>query len=147
MNATERDAVNIRIRRMAHSDIDAVLALAQSDITYRDLAASDLGGPLDLSFVAEADDRVIGFILARVQYLMIPFTEVCLVHAIAVADEYRMKGIGARLVSELQSHCIAEGIHAMRALVEQRDTGTRLFVEYLGFHRSNIINYDKTVET
>ncbi len=147
MDATKRDAVNMRIRRMAHSDIDAVLALAQSGITYRDLAASDLGGPLDMSFVAEADDRVIGFILARVQYIMIPFTEVCLVHSIAVADEYRMKGIGARLVSELQSHCIAEGIHTMRALVEQRDTGTRLFVEYLGFHRSNVINYDKTVET
>jgi ribosomal protein S18 acetylase RimI-like enzyme len=147
MAATEKDATNIRIRRMTRSDIDAVVALGQSGVTYRDLAAFDLGGSLDMSFVAEAGDRVIGFILARVQYLMIPFIEVCLVHSIAVADEYRKKGIGARLVSELQSHCMAEGIHTIRALVEQHDTRTRLFVEYLGFHRSNIANYDKTIET
>lgn len=151
MSAMERETVNIR--RMVRSDIDAVLALdkeiggGQSRISYRDLVATDPGGPLDLSFVAEAQGQVVGFILARLAYLYIPFTEVCVIHGIVVDPEYQRHGIGSKLVNELLSHCHVEEINTIRALVNEHDTELRRFTERLGFHRSTILNYDKTFDS
>jgi len=147
----ERATVNIR--RMVRSDIDAVLALdkkiggGQSRICYRDMVTTDPGGPLDSSFVAEADGRVVGFILARLAYLYIPLTEVCVIHGIVVDPDYQRSRIGSRLVNELLSHCHVEEINTIRALVNEHDTKLRSFVEQLGFRRSTILNYDKTFES
>ena len=151
MSAVERDAINVR--RMTRSDIDAMLILASKatkgkiGLTYRDLAANDPGGPLDLSFVAEAKDQILGFIMARLEYVYIPFVEVCLVQAIVADPEYQGRGVGAALINELIGHCHLEGINTIRTLVRQKDKRLQAFIEHLGFHRSNIINWDKTFET
>ena len=68
MSTMEKGTVNIR--RMGRRDIDAVLDIdrkisgGRGLITYRDMVAADPGGALDLSFVAEVDGKVVGFILA-----------------------------------------------------------------------------------
>ena len=116
-------------------------------VTYRDLAANDPGGPLDLSFVAEAKGQIIGFIMARLEYVYIPFVEVCLVHAVVVDPEYQRRHIGSALIKELLGHCHLEDINTIRTLVRQDDNQWQSFIEHLGFHRSNIINWDKTFET
>ena len=142
----------VDIRRMTRGDIDAVVALdrevggGQSRISYRDMVATDPGGLLDLSFVAEIDGRVIGFILARLAYLYIPFAEVCVIHGIVVGPDYQRRQIGSRLMNELMRYCHAEEINTIRAIIDERDTEIRHFVERLGFRRSKIINYDKTFE-
>ena len=151
MSAIGRDAINIR--RMTRSDIDAVLVLVskttsgKTRVTYKELAAYDLGGPLDLSFVAEDKGQIIGFTVARLEYIYIPLVEVCLIHAIGVDPEYQRRHIGARLVSELSTHCHLQDINTIRALVRQDDNELRRFIEHLGFHHSNMINWDKTFET
>jgi N-acetylglutamate synthase-like GNAT family acetyltransferase len=151
MSAIGRDAINIR--RMTHSDIDAVLILvnkiatAKTRVTYKELAAYDPGGPLDFSLVAEAKGQIIGFVMACLEYVYIPFTEVCLIHAIVVDPEYQQHHIGSALVNELSSRCHLQDINALRALVRQGDETVRSFIKHLGFHRSNIINWDKTFET
>jgi ribosomal protein S18 acetylase RimI-like enzyme len=134
----------ISIRRMQRSDIDAVLAIGQSGLTYRDMAASDPDGPLTMSFVAEADNKVVGFILSRAHYLGIPIAEVCVIHALAVAPEYQGRGIGSQLISRLQGRCEAEDIHTMRTLVPQHNNELRKYMESLGFQHSTIMNFDKT---
>lgn len=151
MSAKERDAINIR--RMTRSDIDAVLVLisktsgGKTRVTYKELAAYDPGGPLDLSFVAEAKGQIIGFTVARLEYVYIPLIEVCLIHSIVVDPEYQRRRIGARLVSELTTHCRLEDINTIRALVRQEDDELRSFIEHLGFHPSRMTNWDKTFET
>lgn len=145
--------INVNVRRMTRIDIDGVLALnrkiggGRSYITYRDLIASDPGGPLDLSFIAEADNHVLGFILARLAYLYVPFTEVCVIQGITVDPDYQRHGIGSRLIGELVSHCQLEEINTVRALISERDSDLKRFAEQIGFRRSNIINYDKTIES
>jgi ribosomal protein S18 acetylase RimI-like enzyme len=151
MSAIGRDAINIR--RMTSSDIDAILVLVnkttneKTRVTYRELAAYDPGGPLDLSFVAEAKGQIIGFAVARLEYVYIPLVEVCLIHAIGVDPEYQRRHIGARLVSELTTHCHLQDINTIRALVREDDDELRSFIEHLAFHPSNMINWDKTFET
>jgi len=150
MSAIGRDAMNIR--RMTRSDIDAILALvnkttnAKTHVTYKELAAYDPGGPLDLSLVAEAKGQIIGFVMARLEYVYIPFVEVCLIHAIVVDPEYHRRHIGSALVSELSSRCHLQDINTIRALVRQDDNELRSFIEHLGFHPSSMVNWDKTFE-
>lgn len=142
----------ITVRHLLRSDIDTILELdkkigkGKSSITYRDLISMDPGGLMDFSFIAEFDGKAVGFLIARIQYVYIPFTEVCLMHGVGVDPKYQGYQIGSRLVNELLGHCQAEDIHSVRALVDQNDNTLRKFVESLGFHRSKIINYDKTFE-
>ena len=146
------EKVTINIRHMVRSDIDAVLTLnkeasgGQSSISYKDMIATDLGEALDLSFVAEVDGRVVGFVLARLAYLYIPLTEVGVIHAIVVAPNYQRSRIGSRLLSELLSYCHAKDIITIRVPVNAYNTELRRFVERLGFRQSTTLNYDKTFE-
>lgn len=151
MSNEEKGSVNIR--PMTRSDIHAVLALdrkygrARGDLSYKDMATIDPGGPLDVSFVAEIGDNIIGFVIARLAYVMIPFTEVCVIQGILVDPDYQSRGIGSNLLGKLMRYCQDEGIHTIRTLVEERNDKQRRFVERLGFRRSAIINYDKTYES
>ena len=64
-----------------------------------------------------------------------------------VDPEFQGRQIGSRMVNELINHCYNEKINTIRALVNQNDNELREFVEFLGFHRSAIINFDKTFES
>lgn len=151
MSGAEQPTVTIR--PMERSDIHEVLALdrkvgrGHSRLSHRDMAATVPGGPLDVSFVAGMGDKVVGFIIARVAYLMIPLTEVCLIQGILVDPDYQEKGIGSKLLEKLLDFCNEEGIHTVRGLVEERNNELRKMLERLGFRRSNVINYDKNFES
>ena len=143
----------ITIRPMMRSDIHAVLALdrkledRRSHLSHKDMASTEPGGPLDLSFVAEVDGNVVGFLISRIAYLMIPLTEVCLIQGILVDPDHQERGIGSKLLEKLLDFCHEEGIHTVRGLVEERNDELRRMLERLGFRRSNIINYDKNFES
>jgi GNAT superfamily N-acetyltransferase len=147
---------DVKIRPMTRGDIRAVMSLdreiakargAASSLSYRDLVAADPGGPLDLSFVAELDGKVIGFTMNRLSYMMIPLTEVCLIQGILVHPDHQARGIGSRLMDGLVEYCRMEHISTIRALVEQGNDELRRFIEHHGFRRSTITNWDKTFES
>lgn len=151
MNKPEKNKVNIR--PMTRSDIHAVLALdrkagkARGLLTYKDMATTDPGGPLDVSFIAEVGNDIIGFIMTRLAYVMIPFTEVCVIQGILIHPEFRDRGVGGMLLDHLLDYCKSEGINTVRALVEGRNDALRRFIERHGFHRSTVINYDRIFES
>ena len=151
MSSNEKS--NVSIRRMDENDIDAVLTLdrkisvERNLLTEHDIVASQLGGSLNLNFIAQIDDKVVGFIMSRLAYLMIPFTEMCIIQGIVTDPAYQGSGIGGRLVSSLLDYCHAEGINTIRALVPERDNKLQHFIEAQGFQRSNIINYDKKFDS
>ncbi|MBN1191040.1 MAG: GNAT family N-acetyltransferase [Dehalococcoidales bacterium] len=138
-NAPEK----LSFRRMILSDIESVLALGKSNLTYGDLASADPDGPLAMSFVADNGKKLVGFVLARAHFVGIPITKVCVIHAITVDSEYQRKGVGTQLLSELQTKCEEEDIQIMRMLVPQHDINLRNYMEALGFRHSNFINFDK----
>jgi len=151
MSAMEKGTVNIR--RMGRSDIDAVLAIdrkvsgGQGLITYRDMGAADPGGALDLSFVSEVDGQVVGFILARLTYVGVPFIELAIIQAVVVDPDYQRRGMASRLANALLGHCHAEGINTIRAVLDERNTELKRFFQRLGFRRSELINYTRTFES
>ena len=141
----------VSIRRMTRSDIHEVLVLdriirsSERDvIKYEDLASADPGTPPDLSFVAEIGDRMVGFSINRSMYLMVPLTEVCIIHAILVHPDYRGHGIGRKLIQALVNHCQTEGIDTVRALIPKGNKELQALFERQDFQRSRIVNFDKT---
>lgn len=152
---------------MHHEDTDSVIALGKSGLTYVDLAASapshkdyvplqiigglsyedlaatDPDSQLAMSFVAEIDNRMIGFLLAYIHFVGIPITKICIIRAIVVDPDYQGQGIGTRLFKQLQNKCREDGIQVTRILVPQHNTQLRNYLSAMGFHQSSVLNYDK----
>jgi len=141
MNVRKSD---VTIRPLVRSDVDPVLGFWWSSfIANKDMVASQIGGRHDLSFVATFEGHLVGFILARIEYLGIPIKEVCVIHAVAVEPKYQGQSIGSLLINELKSTCESRGIPTMRAFVSENDNKLMSYFERLGFHRSDIINLEQ----
>jgi len=143
----------VNIRRMERSDIHEVLALdriirgsRRDVISYEDLASANPGTPPDLSLVAEVDGKIIGFAINRSIYLMVPLTEVCIIHAIFIHPDYQGRGIGRKLIQAVLYHCQVEDIGTIRALIPEGNKELEALFERQGFQRSSIVNFDKTFE-
>lgn len=151
MTATERRETRVRIRPMEPEDIDSVLAIdrkitgVRRAVTYTDLITGDLGGVLDLSFVAEVNGQVAGFILARRAYVGEPVTEVGLIQILGVDPDYWRQGIAAKLVKALLDTCRATKLSAVRIMVNERDSQLRGLFEHLSFTRGKLVDYTKTL--
>lgn len=146
MSASAREETHIR--RMLRTDIEAVISLEHeagngiSSISRRDLVIMDPGGPLDFSYVCEADGKIVGFVLARLEYLGIPFVPICCINGIALEREYRRQGIGRQLLDSVLDLCYSEGISKARAFVDKDNVDLKNFIEESGFKPGNILNYD-----
>ena len=150
MSSVEQGAV--KIRPMTRSDIREILALdkklgkSNGSLNYKDMAAIDFGGPLDRSFVAEANGIIVGFAIAHLAYVMTPLTGVCILNSILVDPGSQNRGIGVKLLGRIVAYCQEEGIGTIRTLIEEQNDELTRFVERLGFRRSTVLNYDKTFE-
>ncbi len=151
MPAIERKERKIRIRPMEPEDIDSVLAIdrkisgVRRAVTYTDLITGDLGGVLDLSFVAEVDGQVAGFILARRAYVGEPVSEVGLIQILGVDPDYWHQGIASKLVTALLDNCQSKKLNAVRIMVKERDSQLQGLFAHMGFRRGQLIDYTKTL--
>ena len=143
----------VSIRRMIRNDIHEVLFLdrivtgqKRDVISYVDITSANPGTAPDMSFVAEVDGKLVGFSINRSMYLMVPLTEVCIIHAILVHPDYRKLGIGSKLIQALLKHCQTEGVGTVRALIPEDNKELQAMFERQGFQRSPIVNFDKTFE-
>jgi len=136
---------------MEPEDIDAVLAIdkkisgVRRAVTYTDLITGDLGGVLDLSFVAEVDGYIAGFILARRAYVGEPVAEVGLVQILGVDPDYGRQGIATKLVEALLESGQSENLKAVRIMIKERDSQLQAFFAHMGFKRGQLIDYTKTL--
>lgn len=149
-----REKAEVTIRRMTRNDIHEVLFLdrivtgqRRDVIKYEDIASANPGTDPDMSFVAEIDGKIVGFSINRSTYLMVPLIEVCVIHAILVHPDYRGLGIGGRLIEALLKHCQNEGIDTVRILIPRGNKELQALFAKHGFKRSQIINFDRTLET
>ena len=144
-------ASELKVRPMEPEDISGVLEIdrkisgKQRAITYTDLITGDLGGVIDLSFVAEISEEIAGFLLARHAFIGEPAQEVGLIHLFGVAPDYRHQGIARKLVEALTKTCKERGIKSIRIMVNERDSALAGFFANIGFRRGQLIDYTKNV--
>ena len=130
---------------MVSSDIASTLNIWWTNIPKKEMLASQLGGRLDLSLIAEYKGYLVGFLLARLIYAGLPMIGVGVIFFIAVEPDYQERGIGTMLIDALKGNCKAEGIESIRALVPQNDAKIMKYFEKVGFRPSTTINLDSPV--
>ena len=140
----------LRIRPMEHEDIEAVLAIdrritgVRRAITYTDLITGDLGGLLDLSFVAEISGQVTGFIVARHSYVG-AIGEAGMIHILGVDPDHWRQGIANKLINALVERCRSKKLKTVRTLVNERDTQLQDFFQHVGFRRGQLTDYTRSL--
>ncbi len=141
MKAIDKSAV--KIRRLTSSDIASTLGIWWAHIPDKELMASQLQSPLDLSFIAEYEGILIGFVLAELQYAGYPTTGTGVVFLIAVNPDYQQHGIGTLLIESLEKYAKSKDIGTIRVVVPQTDVKNIRYFTKVGFSKSIMINYDK----
>ena len=154
----------MKIRPMESGDINAVIAVYEKireekipgtkrsrlsyrgTMTYDEVASTNPGGPLDLSFVAEVDGKVIGFIWGRLAFAGIPVDEVGIIHMIIVDPDYQRQGIAGKLVDALAKRCHEKGVKTVRAVIDERHWELQNYFQKLGFKRSEMVIYTRTAK-
>ncbi len=133
----------VKIRRLTSSDITSTLGIWWAHIPDKAVMVSQLQNPLDLSFIAEYEGILIGFILAKLEYAGYPTTGTAVVFLIAVSPDYQQHGIGTMLINALEKHTGSKGIDTVRVVVPKSDTKNIKYFTKVGFTESDIKNYDK----
>ena len=148
MSSPERGN-KIRVRPMEPIDIDRVLAIdskitgVRRAATYTDLLIGDLGKIPDLSFVAEVDGEVQGFLLARRDYFGEPFSEEGLIHILGVEPDYWRMGIATHMLNALVEACQEKKLNAVRIMINESDEPLQTLFENLGFRRGKLVDYTR----
>ena len=139
----------VKIRPMEPEDITGILEIdrkisgVQRAITYRDLVREALGGQMDVSFVAQIGNRMVGFVLAYLTYVREQVTEACVIQIFGVDPKYQGKGIATKLIQKQLDECRSKGIKLVRVMLEERDDELQKFFKRLGFDRGHYIDYSK----
>lgn len=137
------DKDTVKIRRLVSSDIPPTLGIWWANIPDKKVVASQLQSPVDLSFIAECEGTLVGFILAKLEYAGYPAIGTGIVFLVAVNPDYQQKGIGTMLLDALEKYSRSKGINAIRVVVPQNDIKMIRYFTKAGFNKSGMINYDK----
>lgn len=155
----------VTIRPMERGDIDSIIAIYskireekvpgvkrsrlsyRGAMTYDEVAVTNPGGPLDLSLVAEADGKAVGFIWSGLAYVGIPVDEVGLIYMLIVDPDYQKKGIAGKLVNTLIKRCRDRGVSTVRAVINERHWELQNYFQKLGFHRSELAIFTRATQS
>lgn len=139
---------NVTVRAMEPDDIPYVMeidrmAAGRRAITYQDQISSYLGGELGLSYVAEMDDRVVGFLMGRLlERRYAPYVGAW-VEILGVEPDLKRRGIGRRLLEAFLEGCREKGIQDVHAVASVRDAEVKPFLEAFGFKEGELVHLHK----
>jgi predicted N-acetyltransferase YhbS len=140
----------VTIRPMQPEDVDGILEVDRKISgtdraeTYREMVRKGLGGEVDMSFVAEVNHQLVGFILAYLTYVREELSEACVIQVFGVAPAYQKQGIASRLIQALMERCRAKKIKLIRVMLAERDGDLQGFFKRLGFERGRYIEYSRS---
>ena len=126
-------------------DIDQKLTGIQRVLAQAEIVTADLGETNDLSLVAELDNRVIGFIIARQVYLGEPVVKTCAIQIIGVDPDYWRQRVGTKLLNSLSQRCNSMKIHTIRVVVSDKDSKMEGFFKDAGFKQAPLKVYNKVI--
>jgi predicted N-acetyltransferase YhbS len=139
------------IRPMEPEDINGILEVDRKisgmdrAVTYRDLVRKGLGGEVDVSFVAEIDHQLVGFILAYLTYVREELSEACVIQIFGVDPAFQKQGIASKLIEALTEKCRTKRIRLIRVMLAERDGDLQGFFKRLGFERGRYIEYSRSL--
>lgn len=143
----------IPVRSMAAGDLRALVAIDRR-ITGRDRAAyfqrklneALTESDVRVSLVAELDSVPVGFIMARVdlgEFGRVETTAV--IDTIGVDPDYRKRGVGRALVSQLLANLSTLRVEKVRTEVDWQDRDLLAYLDRCGFRPSQRLCFDQSL--
>ena len=148
---TVSNTQKINIRPMTPEDIDSIIAIdtkitgIHRTLTYAKPHGSFFGGELGIGMVAEANGKVVGFILGR----LAPSPRGWLnawAHFIGVDPDYQRRGVGTKLVEGFVARCKTRRAKTMHMMINWYDWEMVAFLQSLGFSRGDLSDFVMAVE-
>ena len=143
MKKEEYEDAEVLIRELREEDYDALVALwRDAGLLFkprgrdtREAVARQLQKPTAAYLVAEIGGEVVGAVLGTHD------GRKGWINRLAVAPEYRRRGLAARLVAEAERRLAAQGVEIFACLVEDWNQDSRAAFEKLGYKPFQRITY------
>ena len=119
----------------------------EDTLTADQILSTRPGSELDLSFIYEINNTVVGFVWGRLAYVGIPVELVGFIHMIIVDPDLQRKGIARELLDTVASSCREKGVNTIRTVVNERDWDLSNFFHEAGFDNSGLVIYTRTIGT
>ena len=116
MSKGARPKGRVTIREMRPEDLEGVLEIERATkgdkraVTYAPVPDSCIGGEVDSSVVAEAQDKIVGFVLGRVVNSPTQLRNVAWIELIGIHPDYQSQGIGKKMLEAWKERCRKKGI-------------------------------------
>ena len=136
----------IKIREMRSSDVDAMLRLrfdwlsqqfdaAETTELERAWFARYPTNEMAPALVAIENDQIVGYVLCALTTHPTAVGVSAEIDEVCVAESYRRRGIGRRLVEELRQglRSTVDGLTTIRARIDRADDRAQAFLKTLGF--------------
>ncbi len=145
----------IYVRKLRKEDLSAIVdiedratGVARRAYWEARIDISEAIRPHWASLVAEADNRVVGFVFGRAGELEfgLPGT-IAWIEIIGVDPAYRRQGIAAKLIEEFTSSAEDHGIEKILTLVSKSSTEMEHFFTRLGFAQGQMIHFQKNLKS
>jgi len=148
MNYAKRgiDETKVNIQPLVSKEVTSKLSIWWANIPKKETLELQLGGPLNLSLIAEYEGILVGFVLARVIYAGIPITGTGCILYIAINPAYQGCGISAMLINRLKRDCQARGIEFLCTFISPEVNNDIVkYVEKVGFGPGNAFAYYSSI--
>ncbi|MEQ8203846.1 MAG: GNAT family N-acetyltransferase [Smithellaceae bacterium] len=147
--AAPRQELQVNIRNMREGDIEEVLSIDRK-ITGKNRAFtydfSPLGGELTLSVVAEAEGKIVGFLLGQSSTSSYDATDIAIVQNIGVDPGYLHYHIGTRLMQFFVDCCKKRGLDSIHAMVRSQDDQLIPFLKSMEFIEGKLVEFVKPLK-
>jgi predicted N-acetyltransferase YhbS len=143
---------NLKIRKMKPEDADAVKIIYQSivktatNINFQRIGEEQSQGRGAVSFVAEHEGNVVGFIICYILSGGFGIDKGAWIALLCVDPKFMGQGIGKSLATEIFHFCKEKRIKNIFTSVRWDATDMLSFFKAMDFDRSNFINLRKVLE-
>ena len=143
---------NFIIRSMKIEDADdigriqASITKSPAKIDFRQVIEEQVQRDKDASFVAEVDNRIVGFMISYIVYGGFGLEKSAWIATLGVDPQFMGQGIGKRLAKEILRACRDMGIKHVFTSVRWDSVDLLSFFKTLDFDRSNFINLRKELD-
>jgi len=126
--------------------IQASITKSPAKIDFRQIIEEQVQGDKDASFVAEVDNRIVGFMISYIVYGGFGLEKSAWIATLGVDPQFMGRGIGKRLAEEILRVCRDRGIKYVFTSVRWDSVDLLSFFKTLDFDRSNFINLRKELD-
>jgi len=144
---------NLQIRKIKAEDasdigsIQAAITKSPTNIDFRQIIEDQVRKDEDVSFVAEIDGRVVGYMISYIVFGGFGLEKGAWIATLGVDPKFMGQGIGKRLAEEILEVYRKKGINDIYTSVRWDSVDLLSFFKTLGFDRSNFINLRKELDS